>query len=87
MLNLCTYFISSSCGIEIQDSDGEDQIVVTGGYGAWNIAAVYNLKGWIKDLQPLKESAVRHGCTSFMSNGKRVGKHCKSLEIFFCIFS
>ena len=64
--------IRYSCGIEIQDTDGEDQIIVTGGYGTLKIVALYNLQGWKKDLQSLKQGVATHGCTSFMSNGKRV---------------
>ena len=60
-----------SCGIPITDPDG-DKIVITGGYGGLTTVAVYGTEGFITDLEPLSPGRNFHGCSSYLSGGKRV---------------
>ena len=66
------FVISHSCGIPIKDADGNDQLIVTAGY-ATSLVSLYNLNGWVKDLQSLPETVgLSPGCASFISNGRTV---------------
>ena len=67
------YFRDNACAI----SDPENQrVIITGGGGPQvmisNNVTVYGHQGWIEDLPNLQYSRTEHGCTSYLSKGKRV---------------
>ena len=67
------YFRDNACAI----SDPENQrVIITGGGGPQvmisNNVTVYGHQGWIEDLPNMKYRRTEHGCTSYLSKGKRV---------------
>ena len=71
---LIDVYYSSACSIEDPD---KENIVITGGYDtntfdSSTTVSVYNLQGWVEDLQPLNDGRRSHACTSYMSGGTRV---------------
>ena len=66
--------VRAPCGIPISDTDGEKFIIIGGKY-TQNTVSVYGTTGWIENLQSIHQGREEPGCTSFVSNNKRVIKH------------
>ena len=68
---LIDVYYSSACSIEDPD---KENIVITGGdyIDSINTVSVYNLQGWVEDLQPLNTGRRYHACTSYKTAGTRV---------------
>ena len=66
--------ISSYRSCAIPDYENEE-IIITGGYGALEImtqVSAYNEAGWQRDLTPLNQGRHQHACGSYVNGGKKV---------------
>ena len=67
--------LSSACGIPDQAAN-INEIIITGGQTTGNTrladVSVYTEAGFSRSLAPLNTARERHGCTSFVKEGKRV---------------
>ena len=69
------YFDRYACAIPDPEND---EVILTGNRNNYNfpettsIVSVYNKNGWVRDLAPMNQGRYGHGCTSFVSGGKKV---------------
>ena len=67
----------AACGIPDQAANNEE-IIITGGQTGWTFntiladVSVYTEAGFSRSLAPLNTARYRHGCTSYVKEGKRV---------------
>ena len=58
-----------------------DTMILTGGsYGGQPLGhvSVYAEAGWVEELPELNKARYMHGCSTYMSDGKRVKSNAKS---------
>ncbi len=66
-------FRGNACAIS--DPENQQVIITGGGDPEIEITAnvtVYGHRGWVEDLPNMNYKRAEHGCTSYLSQGKRV---------------
>ena len=67
MISMCSF--RGACSI----TNGEEEVIITGGYFTLSTVSVYNLDGWTGDLPSLNTGRYYHACGKYISqNGDRV---------------
>ena len=81
VINVCLYLLRWSCLID----EGET-FILTGGRDSLEIVSLYNINGWLEDLDSLNTGRATHGCTQYTNNDgvkvRMMGK-CKYFKITF----
>ena len=68
VFKLYLIFLRSACSIAIPE---DDTVILTGGW--YNTVAVYDVNGWKRNLPSLLLARYNgHGCTSFVTDNRRV---------------
>ena len=69
MLNsvMSLFYLSSACAIAAGDA-----VVITGGIGDYKTVSVYTVEGWQEDLPSLNIGRIRHACSSYLLDERRV---------------
>ena len=50
----------------------DDTVIITGGAETTDKVSVYSKTGWKYDLKSFNQGRIHHGCTSYVSDGKKV---------------
>ena len=75
------YRLLDACAIPDPDTD---TVVITGGQYSMNNTFLYNQKGFLRNLGDLNYVRVGHGCTSYISDNRRVCFLNFMLNSLFC---
>ena len=66
---LAHFFLSRSCAISWPE---RDEVIMVGGVYTMNVVSVYRENGWQVDLPPLLVGRANLGCSSYVSQNRRV---------------